>query len=158
MSAPPIELAAPTDAAGWALARRLIEGYCRGLGVNLGFQDIDHELAHLAQVYGPPAGALLIARRAGEAVGCVALRPLAEGVAELKRLYVHESARGAGVGRRLVTAMLAQARAGGYGRVRLDTLASMAAARALYLELGFRPIAAYRHNPLPGTAYFELEL
>jgi ribosomal protein S18 acetylase RimI-like enzyme len=158
MSGPALALAEPADAADWALARRLIEAYCRGLPVDLGFQDVDHELAHLPAAYGPPAGALLIARRAGEPLGCVALRPLADGVAELKRLYVLETARGAGVGRALVTAMLARARARGYRRVRLDTLASMAAAQALYRELGFRPIAAYRHNPLPGTAYFELEL
>ena len=158
MSALPLALTAPADAADWAIARHLVEGYCRGLGVDLGFQDIDHELADLPGMYGPPAGAFLIARRGDQPLGCVALRPLADDIGELKRLYVLEAARGAGLGRRLVHEMLARARDAGYRRVRLDTLASMAAAQALYLELGFRPIAAYRHNPLPGTAYFELEL
>ncbi len=68
------------------------------------------------------------------------------------------AARGSGAGRALVEAMLARARALGFARVRLDTLATMHAAQALYRSLGFRPIAPYHVNSLPGTAYFELEL
>ncbi len=153
-----LELAEPAAAADWALARGLIEEYSRGLGVDLCFQDLARELEELAQEYAPPGGALLIARLDGRVAGCVALRHLEPGVAELKRLYVLPAARGAGVGRALVGRMLARARALGYGRVRLDTLASMQEAQALYRSLGFRPIAPYRFNPLPGTAYFELDL
>ena len=46
----------------------------------------------------------------------------------------------------------------GYARLRLDTLPSMAAAQALYLSLGFRPTAAYRHNPVPGASFLERDL
>lgn len=153
-----LELAEPATAADWALARALIEEYSRGLGVDLCFQDLARELRELAHEYAPPGGALLIARLDGRVAGCVALRRLEPGVGELKRLYVVPATRGAGVGRSLVERMLARARALGYARVRLDTLASMHEAQALYRSLGFRPIPPYRFNPLPGTAYFELHL
>jgi putative acetyltransferase len=149
------EPAGPDD---WALARRLIDDYSSGLGVDLCFQDLAGELRDLERQYGPPQGALLLASAGGEAAGCVALRSLGPGLFELKRLYVVPAARGTGLGRALVEAMLARARALGGARVRLDTLATMHAAQALYRSLGFRPIAAYRVNPLPGTAYFELQL
>ncbi|HUO78926.1 MAG TPA: GNAT family N-acetyltransferase [Steroidobacteraceae bacterium] len=153
-----LALAEPAVPADWALARALIEQYSAGLGVDLGFQDLARELAELEREYGPPAGALLLARGDAGVAGCVALRRLSPGIGELKRLYVVPGARGGGTGRRLVEAMLARARALGCARVRLDTLATMQAAQALYRSLGFRPIAPYRHNPLPGTAYFELQL
>jgi putative acetyltransferase len=152
------QLIEPRDAGDWALARRLIDEYSRGLGVDLCFQDLAGELQDLERRYGPPAGALLLARRGGEAGGCVALRSLEPRLFELKRLYVLPAARGTGLGRMLVEAMLERARSLGGTRVRLDTLATMHAAQALYRSLGFRPIPAYCVNPLAGTAYFELQL
>ncbi|MGH7766287.1 MAG: hypothetical protein ACREQP_02440 [Candidatus Binatia bacterium] len=52
--------------------------------------------------------------------------------------------------------MILQAKETGYKRMRLDTLSSMESANHLYASLGFRPIAAYRYNPLPGAQFYEL--
>ena len=141
-----------------AIARRLFEEYAASLPVDLEFQNFAVELAGLPGEYARPAGGLLLGFQGEVPAGCVAFRRLEPGTAEMKRLYVRPTARGGGWGRRLVERVVSEARAAGYERMRLDTLPSMSAAIGLYLGMGFRDISAYRHNPVPGTRYLELDL
>jgi ribosomal protein S18 acetylase RimI-like enzyme len=147
------------SAADIAVARRLIEEYGAGLGVDLSFQGFEAELAGLPGEYAPPRGALWIACIGATPMGCVAVRPLEwPQTAELKRLYVRPAARGRRLGTLLTESALSFARHAGYRRVRLDTLPSMSVALGMYQSLGFRDIEAYRFNPVQGARYLELEL
>ena len=138
--------------------RSLFREYAQSLGFDLSFQDFEAELASLPGKYAPPQGALLIARHGGTSCACVALRKIDEECCEMKRLYVQPARRGLGIGRQLVERILDEARAGGYRRMRLDTLSTMVSAVALYRSFGFRDIPPYIFNPIPGALFMERDL
>ncbi|HEX6512706.1 MAG TPA: GNAT family N-acetyltransferase [Chloroflexota bacterium] len=148
-----------TAAEDLAAIRELFLEYAAFLGVSLCFQDFDGEVERLPGNYAPPAGSLLLARDGDVPAGCGAFRPLAQGVCEMKRLYVRPSFRGTGLGRGLAAQLIAEAKTAGYASMRLDTIpAKLPEATALYRTLGFVEIPAYYDNPIPGVAYFELKL
>ena len=157
-----IDLITPTTAAELEATREIFREYAKGLGVDLCFQGFEQELAGLPGEYAAPRGTLLLARVDGALAGCCALRPLDTSdypdAAEMKRLYVRKAFRGFGLGRQLAEAVLDFARQAGYACVLLDTLDDMEAARALYEDMGFRPIEPYYHNPIPGAHYLKVDL
>jgi len=153
-----LKLRPATSADEIEAARALFREYAAGLGVDLCFQNFDEELATLPGGYAPPEGRLLLAWDGAETAGCVALRRFADGIGEMKRLYVRPAWRGTGLGRALAETVIVEARAARYMTLRLDTLPTMTTAQRLYHTLGFREIAAYRDNPVRGASYLELSL
>jgi ribosomal protein S18 acetylase RimI-like enzyme len=156
----PFHLAPVRHAEEIGAAAALFREYADWLGIDLSFQGFEAELASLPGKYAPPTGELMLAcSPAGDALGCVAVRPL-EGltICEMKRLYVRPAARGLGIGAALVGAIITSAEELGYAEMRLDTLPTMPEAFALYERFGFLQIPAYYHNPVPGTVYFGKRL
>ena len=154
----PYRITQAQSPADFALGRELFEEYAARLGVDLCFQGFSAELDKLDAMYGAASGCLILAWHYDAVVGCGGVRRLSETDCEMKRLYVRDSVRGLGYGRRLAVELIERARALGYGSMLLDTLATMTPARQLYASLGFRDRTAYYANPLPGVKYMELDL
>ena len=122
------------------------------------FQGFADEIAALPGAYVARArGCILLAQLdGGECVGCVALKDLGGGVAELKRLYVLPTARRRGVAEALCGAVEAAARDEfGYASLVLDTLVRLPGALQLYAKLGYELCDAYNDNPLPDVRFLR---
>ena len=143
---------APAD--DYDVVREMLREYAAAIGVDLSFQDFEQELASLPTFY----ERILVARSGDAVAGCVALRHISDITCEMKRLYVRPDFRRFGTGRALAIGIIEEGRRRGYTRMLLDTLPTMREAIALYESLGFHSVAPYRHNPVEGTKYLELEL
>lgn len=150
--------------------RAILREYAEATGVDLQFQNFEHELATLADFY---VAIFLAVERGGSPplspphsggkpphsiAGCVALRHIDDTACEMKRLYVRPAFRGRNLGRQLAERVIEEARTRGYTTMRLDTLPTMLDAMRLYESLGFRDIEPYRFNPIEGSRYMELTL
>src|ERR1700689_5967536 len=102
----------------------------------------DHELT-------PPAGLFLVATLHAEPVGCGALKFHDEAPAEIKRMWVAPSARGLGLGRRLLAELEAHAAARGVRTLRLETNRALGEAISLYASAGFREGGPFNDQPYP---------
>ncbi|WP_412479623.1 N-acetyltransferase family protein [Azonexus sp. IMCC34839] len=132
--------------------------YVASPSVSLDFQDYEAEFAALPGKYATPEGRLLLAWKDGAVVGCAALRKVDGSVCEMKRVYIRSTARGEGLGRKLIESLLAEAREAGYTRICLDVLPEFVVAQSIYESLGFRPAPPITFNPVPGTKFLGLDL
>jgi GNAT superfamily N-acetyltransferase len=114
------------------LARRFDRGFDPALSISAA----DEEMT-------PPTGLFLVATVDGVPVGCGALKFHGDHPAELKRMWVSPSARGLGLGRRLLAELEAQAVAHGVRTVRLETNRALREAISLYRSAGYREVPAF---------------
>lgn len=105
----------------------------------------------------PPDGLMLVATLRTDPVGCGALKLPAHQPAELKRMWVAESARGLGLGRRLLTELETHAADHGARRIRLETNRALGEAIALYRSAGYREVEAFNDEPY-AHHWFEKDL
>lgn len=132
--------------------------YAQSLNVDLSFQNYEEEFKELPGKYGPLQGALILVLVNGKGVGCIALRKISEDICEMKRLYVKDDFKGLGIGIKLITMIIEEARRLKYSYIRLDTLPTMKKAQDLYTSLGFYDIEPYTYNPIKGTRFMEYKL
>jgi N-acetylglutamate synthase-like GNAT family acetyltransferase len=96
----------------------------------------------------PPSGRFYLVEHDGSFVGVGCLKCLAPGIGEVQRMFVQPHVRGVGAGRALVQRLLADAKALGYARVRLESLRALTAAHSLYHSVGFAEIEPYPENSM----------
>jgi len=137
----------PADAAG-VDARACLDAYAKELTRRFanGFDPSRGPTVDRSEVT-PPRGQFLLARLDGAAIGCIALKTIAPGVGEIKRMWVDPVTRGLSVARRLLAAIEAHAASLGLRKLRLDTNATQTEAIALYRNGGYKAIDAYNDNP-----------
>ncbi len=105
----------------------------------------------------PPAGAFFVAYLHGEAVGCGAVKHHADAPAEIKRMWIAPSARGLGLGRRLLETLEACALAGGAEVAHIETSAALIEAIGLYRSTGWVEVPAFNDEPF-ADQWFEKAL
>jgi DNA-binding MarR family transcriptional regulator/GNAT superfamily N-acetyltransferase len=94
----------------------------------------------------PPRGYFLLATLHGEPVGCGALK-CHRGFGEVKRMWVAESSRGLGIGKRILQRIEALARRRRIPLLRLETNKSLKEAQALYRASGYREVQPFNDEP-----------
>jgi ribosomal protein S18 acetylase RimI-like enzyme len=151
MSAPAAEVSRyrirhATGADHAAVAREL-GAYLSYLGETLDGEGLDKDIAQWQSAYDGVHGRLLVVEDpAGVLVGTAAVRLLEPGVGEIKRMWIRPAHQGKGLGRPLMDACLAEARALGCRLLRLDSERRLAAAVHLYRAYGFTEIPDYNGN------------
>jgi len=100
-------------------------------------QNVVGELENFGDFFLPPRGESFLALNDGEPVGIVMLKPHGENDGEMNRMFIRDTGRGLGLGRKLGEALVAEARALGYGNVWLDAIYRHVEALPLYESLGF---------------------
>lgn len=129
-----------------AVAREL-RAYLAWLGEELDGEGLDKDIAQWQSAYDGARGRLLVVEDPGGlVVGTAAVRVLEPGVGEVKRMWIRPAHQGKGLGRPLMDACLAEARALGCRRLRLDSEDRLAAAVHLYRTYGFTEIPDYNGN------------
>ena len=126
-----------------AQAFAIVDEYCRAIDVT-----VPDDYAAVGEYLADPAG-MWLARDGAEAVGCIALKPLAAfaGACEVKRMYVRASHRGRGVAHALLDALEDFARGHGYRWAYLDTKDDLPVAIGFYERRGYEHIERYNGNP-----------
>ena len=131
---------------GWILHRQAVL-YAQEYGWDGGYEALIAEIVgRFLREFKPERERCIVAECAGEIVGSVFAVEDSADTARLRLLYVEPSARGNGLGRRLVDECIAFARAKGYSRLDLWTNDILTAARRIYQKAGFELVKEERHR------------
>lgn len=132
----------------WSAVRQMLLDYYDEFEDKTCFTSFDAELQNIKAVYAEKGKWKLIAveQPGGKVVGCVGIRTLSPGLAEMKRLYVIPSHRKLQLGKKLAEEIISLSIREGYERMILDTMMEMKQAQGLYKRLGFEEMEPYNHQ------------
>lgn len=137
-----------------ACVKQLFKEYAEQLPVSLDFQDFNEELDSFPKGF----KCLLLARKEGQPIGAVGIKPHNDKTCEMKRLFVKPHAQGRGLGKLLSMRLMLEAKKSGYTEMVLDSLKRLKPAVALYQSLGFTEIEPYNFNPEDDVIYMRKDL
>lgn len=112
----------------------------RGFDPTIGATALPHEVR-------PPAGQFFVVYVDGRAIGCGGVKHHADAPAEIKRMWIAPSARGLGLGRRMLETLESCAREGGARVARIETSAVLTEALALYRATGWSEVPRFNDEP-----------
>lgn len=139
-------------------ARSCVERYYAELAARFdGGFDPGRSIAADDAALRPPAGAFLVASVDGEPVACGAVMTVGSGIGSIKRMWVADTVRGLGFGRRMLLALEQQARALGVTTLRLETNRALTEAIRLYESSGYAAVPAFNGDPY-ADHWFEKRL
>jgi putative acetyltransferase len=125
-----------------AAVRAIVASVLREYGLEFDVAGTDADLANLEANFERRGGVFYVVEsQAGDIVGCCGLFPIDPDTAELRKMYLLLEVRGKGLGKKLLTQLLAEARRLGYKRVVLETNSVLIEAISLYRSFGFRPVS-----------------
>jgi putative acetyltransferase len=137
-----------------AAVREIVFSVLEEYGLEPAIETTDADLVDIEASYVRAGGAFeVVERRDGRIVGSVGLMPLDRRRVELRKMYLAPSARGRGLGKRLLRRMLDRARALGFDEVRLETHSVLQEAIRLYEAHGFVPVEAEHRSPRCDQTY-----
>jgi len=134
-------------------AKALLAAYFEELRTHMPDFDPARSVSASAEEMAAPRGAFVVVRSRGAAIGCGGVKTQAQGVGEIKRMYLAPDARGRGLGADLLEALEDRARALGMRRLVLDTSKDLLPAERLYRSAGYDEVEAYNDNPF-ATRWF----
>lgn len=138
-------------------AKRAASAYLRELDERFSTGFDPEQAAHDAEDFAGDRGEFYVVRSEDDVIGCGALRWLADGTAEIKRMWVDPAWRGLGIAARLLRRLEEGAVEHGHAVVRLDTNAELTAAVAMYRSAGYVEVSRYNDNPY-AQHWFEKRL
>lgn len=118
------------------------------IGTYYAAETYDAMIADLPRIHARPKGGILVASLSGAVVGCAMYYPIDTTTTEIKRVFVSPEARGTGAGRALIAQAMVLAKADGFARMVLDSIAPLTEAIALYERMGFSPCDPF-YDPDP---------
>ena len=147
----------PVSSSEWTVVRQLLIDYRNEFDDETCFTSFEEEFNNLEAVYAEHGKwkLIVVEKPTEQIVGCVAVRTLAPGVAEMKRLYVIPSHRKLHLGKRLAEEIITLAQDHQYHRMVLDTMLEMKDAQRLYERLGFRVVEPYDHQDTSKVICYE---